>query len=444
MSNEHNPVAELVAKIQQKWIAEVSPYPHLQWIRWIIQPSQARLYEGFLRLESTANGLIPDIPIVMLTPFENSKVHSQHIIRDWLNNLENDTKIQKQLSNEKITLTWDKEYFKNALKTPNTDFDTVLIKLLENFQKALPNSQQQLVLSLFPYTVQSPKEYKNWMDKLLSLGLPDKTRLMVFDYSPEHYFEELQIKHQQVSKSLLIKLDLEGAMKKIALSGDPNDPELQFRQCMLEMGNSAAKNNRKQLHQWGEKGLEITQKTGIKAFYATAHTVYAGMLFHFKEFNTIDKLLHNALAIAKQAIVGGDNNAKAILLQTYAFMATSMQHQNKIEPAVDLFCKQAALAFSYKMEEQALSTYITAYTLVKKKNPLRYREIVAKAYNMGVTLKPEELKMSVIGNIALEHHQLSEKKVQDKIDSFMTKLEGKNWREKLKENQQNLKASVSN
>jgi len=61
-----------------------------------------------------------------------------------------------------------------------------------------------------------------------------------------------------------------------------------------------------------------------------------------------------------------------------------------------------------------------------------------------VTLKPEELKMSVIGNIALEHHQLSEKKVQDKIDSFMTKLEGKNWREKLKENQQNLKASVSN
>ncbi|WP_298507071.1 hypothetical protein [uncultured Maribacter sp.] len=443
MSNEHNPVAQLVTKIQQKWLTEVSPYSHLQWIRWIIRPDQVRLYEGFLRLESTSNGVIPDIPIVMLTAFDNSNIHSKNIIKDWLDNYEKDTKVQDQLSQRKEEIQWDKEYFRSALKKPKTNFDALLLELLERFQDALPDTQQHLILSLFPYTVQSSSDYKKWMDKLLHIGLPNKTRLMVFDHSPEHYFEEIQIKYKEIGKSISVELDLEGAMKKLALSGDPNDPEVQFRQCMLEMGNSTSKNNRKRLHHWGEKGLEVTQKTGSKAFYATAHTVYAGMLFHFKEFDTIDKLLNKALTIAKQGVTSGDETAKPIILQTYGFMAASMQHQKKIDSAVELFCKQANIAVSYKMSQQALSAYVTAYTLIKKKNVLWYQEIVAKAYNFGITLMSEELKTSPISNIALAYFEFSNKKKQEKIDSFMTNLESKNWKEKLSTEEKQLKTSIS-
>lgn len=443
MNNEHNPVAQLVSLIQQKWIEEISPYAHIQWARWIIKPEQARLYEGFLRLESSSHGSIPDIPVVLLTSFEDSKLHSKALIKDWLNNFEKDEKVQEQIKKGTLKLAWDKDYFQSQLQKDDINFNALLIELLGSFQKSLPDTGQHLVLSLLPYTVQSPQDYSEWMDTLLAIGLPDKVRLMIFDHIPENYFEPIQIKYKDVAKSLLVDLDLDGATKKIALSGDPNDPEVQFRECMLEMGNSAVKNNRKRLHQWGEKGLEVTQKTGNKASFATAHTVYAGMLFNFKEFDTIDKLLQRALTIAKQGLSSGDESVKPILLQTYGFMAASKQHQKEIETAADLFCQQAELAISFKMVQQALTAYMTAFTLIKKKNASRHREIVAKAYNFGQTLTPEELKTSPIGHIALEHHSLSDLAVQRKIDAFMTELEDKNWKEHLLKQEQNLKTSVS-
>ncbi|WP_276166944.1 hypothetical protein [Zobellia alginiliquefaciens] len=443
MNSEHNPVAQLVSQIQQKWIADIAPNEHIKWVRWVIKPEQARLYEGFLRLESSSHGSIPDIPVVLLTSFQDSKVHSKMLIKDWLNNFEKDEKIQENIKNGKLELAWDIAYFKEELQKDDIDFNALLIELLGSFQKSLPDTEQHLVLSLLPYTIQSTQNYNDWMDTLLAIGLPDKVRFMVFDHIPENYFEPIQIKYKDVAKSLLVDLDLDGATKKIALSGDPNDPELQFRECMLEMGNSAVKNNRKRLHLWGEKGLEVTQKTGNKASFASAHTVYAGMLFNFKEFDTIDKLLQRAMTIAKQGISSGDESVKPIHLQTYGFMAASKQHQNEAETATDLFCQQAELAISYRMVQQALTAYMTAYTLIKKKNASRHREIVAKAYNFARTLTPEELKTSPIGHIALEHHSLSNPEVQRKIDSFMTELENKNWKEQLQIQEQNLKTSVS-
>ncbi|MBU2998083.1 hypothetical protein KO500_16700 [Cellulophaga baltica] len=442
MNNEHNPVAQLVTDIQQKWLKEISPYPHLQWVRWIIKSDQARLYEGFLRLESTPHGAIPDIPVVLLTPFENSNIHSKHIIRDWLDNFEKDQKTQDKITKGHLNFVWDFQYFKKELQQKNTNFDVLLVELLKSFQEALPNSENHLTLALFPYTVQSPSDYKLWMDKLLTLGLPIKTRLMVFDYEPENYLESLQIKFKSVSKSLIVPIDLEGAMKKIAINGDPNDPELQFRQCMLEMGTSVTKNNRQRLHQWGQKGIEVTQKSGDKSSFATAHTVYAGMLFNFKEFDTIDKLLKQALTIGKQALNSGDNTAKAIVLQTYGFMASSMQHQKNIDAAADLFCKQAEVAISFQMVQQALAAYITGYTLVKKKRKKRYKVIVQEAYEFGITLTEEELKTSSLNIVALEYYSFSDKKTQNKIDAFMNVLEDENWKEKLAREQANFKAGI--
>ena len=36
MNNEHNPIAQLITTIQQKWIKDVTPYPSYKLIRWLI------------------------------------------------------------------------------------------------------------------------------------------------------------------------------------------------------------------------------------------------------------------------------------------------------------------------------------------------------------------------------------------------------------------------
>ncbi|SIT01266.1 hypothetical protein SAMN05421766_10712 [Zobellia uliginosa] len=443
MNNEHNPVALLVTQIQQKWLQDVSPHDEVNWVRWLIKPEQARLYEGFLKLESSPHGIIPDIPVVLLTPFVDSKVHSKNLISDWLESFKNDERLKEQIEGNFLQFDWDPDYFKQKLKNKEGDFDSLLIEFLASFQKALPNPEQHLVMALFPYTVQATEDYKNWMETMLGLGMPPKTRLMVFDHHPKNYFESVQIKHKATCKSLWIDLDLDGAMKKIAMSGDPNDPEVQFRECMIEMGNSTAKNNRKRLHLWGEKGLEVTQKTGNKTAFATAHGVYAGMLFQFKEYDTVDKLLRRGLAIAKQGKASGDDTANAIILQLYAYMASSAHHQNEIEKATELFCEQAELAISFGLGQQALAIYINAYTLIKKKNPPRYKELLKRAFDYGRTLPEEQLKSSGIGQIAWDYYNSTQGTTLRTIDSFMVDLEGKDWKQKMERQAQNMKNSIS-
>ena len=76
MLSEHNPIAQLVTQIQNKWIADASPFPKLKIIRWLIKPEEARLFEGFLKLESTEHGAIPEILVAMLCPFKDETTYS--------------------------------------------------------------------------------------------------------------------------------------------------------------------------------------------------------------------------------------------------------------------------------------------------------------------------------------------------------------------------------
>lgn len=50
MSLEHNPIAQLVTQIQNKWKDEVTPFPLLKLVRWLIIPEQARTLRRFLKV----------------------------------------------------------------------------------------------------------------------------------------------------------------------------------------------------------------------------------------------------------------------------------------------------------------------------------------------------------------------------------------------------------
>lgn len=71
MSSEHNPIAALISQIQQKWNDEASPLTDdIKLFRWLIKPDEMRLFEGFLKLESSEHGSIPEVLVAMLTPFQ--------------------------------------------------------------------------------------------------------------------------------------------------------------------------------------------------------------------------------------------------------------------------------------------------------------------------------------------------------------------------------------
>lgn len=445
MNNQHNPIAQLVTQIQDEYLQKVCPDKKVALVRYIIKPDQSKLYEGFLKLESTPHGSLPEVPVVLLTHFEDIEKHSRSLAKDWIEGFKKDIKTANEMESRKISFNWDISIYEQKLEATQGVADTLLLEMLKSFQAALPDTEMYLVLSLFPYSIIEPREYQKWLDNLLSLEFPDKVRIMFFDFAEERHFDKIMKDYYPRSVSLSVPLDLEGAISNLAMSGNPNDPEIQFRQCMMEMSKGVSKNNAPHVHEWGKKGLQVTQKSGSKSAYATAHVIYAGMLFNFKEFEIIEGLLQKGLAIGKQGLAGGDETCKPIIIQTYGYQASCKHIQKKKELAADLFCKQADKAVEYQLDPIALSAWWLAYSAIKKKDYTQYAEIVEKAYAHGEKISPELLKASCMRFIAADRYAIAQKngdiEKRTAIDTFMIEVEDENWLEDAEAHRKKMEKS---
>lgn len=436
MASEHNPIAELIHQIQQKWINEVSPFPQIKIARWLIKPDQARLFEGFLKLESTEHGALHEVLVAMLTPFKSEKKYASDLINDWIDAYKNDKKLHEQLAATQKLNSWKAEDFSIVNSSQNTDDNSNLLKMLTSFHEKMVGNGTRLVVALFPYSIHDTDGLKRWLISILKNKIPDTVTFMIFDHIGEYYFDSVFTKFPDDTKTLHINLDLDGAIGKIAKMGDANSPQVQFRGCILEMGKSVQKKDESLLNKWGEKSLQITQKSGLKSMYASAHIVYAGMLFNFKQFDKIDALLNTGLRLAKHGLDAESATCKPLIIQFHGYTAASKQLQKKIKDAMNAYEKQGNAAMEFQLPGMALTPYWQAYSLSKKIEPLRYKDLLHKAYSVRKSMQLEELKNSSFAVIAydylkwLQEHQQMEEARQ--TDNEFREIFGNNWKEQVK------------
>ena len=238
MASEHNPIAQLVNQIQKKWIDQVSSFPELKLVRWLIKPEEARLYEGFLRLESTEHGSIPEVLVTMLTPFKSEEAFSFELVNDWIKAYEEDKKTQEKLAAKGIAKSWNYQAFTALPSFENENNSNPLLKMLSSFHTEMISKDLRLVVALFPHSIHDFDGFNKWLISLLKIEIPFEFTFMIFDHQGENYFDRVFEKYPTITKSLHVNLDLNGAISKIAKMGNPNSPEVKLRECILEMGQA--------------------------------------------------------------------------------------------------------------------------------------------------------------------------------------------------------------
>lgn len=432
MSSEHNPIAALISQIQQKWNDEGSPFTdEIKLFRWLIKPDEMRLFEGFLKLESSEHGSILEILVAMLTPFNDTASYSSGLINDWIKSFQEDEKTKDKLNSKNISADWDYSAFSKAGASLNQEQQ--LINMLFSFHQKMIGGEKKLMVALFPRSISETQEFSFWLNALLKCKIPREITFLVFDFIGDNYFENVCDKYPDASKSLHVNLDLDGAVNKIAKSGNPNSVEYKLRECILEMGNAVQSNNIDKLNNWGQRALEVTHKSGIKSAFSSAHIIYAGMLFNFKKFNEIDTLLHQGLAITKKGLELNDDACKPLLIQYYGYMAASLQLQNKLKEAIIAYAKQGDVAVEHQLNMMALMPYQQAYTLAKKHLSEQFPLFLQKAFETGAELSKEEQQSSNLQGIAYDYMQLLEEGNQMKeatdVNTEMIKIFGIEWKE---------------
>jgi len=432
MHPHHNPIARRIDAMRKVWQSKVKDETML--VRWMLKAEETRMYEGFCRLEASPFGELPELVIFFYTSFEGAADFSRRIILEWIKEIENNVELKEKISNAGFDINgWDYQKYRPSGKV---DCNQELIDMVNSFRRLLKNDNIPIVIALLPKQINSTAQFSYWLNQMMQLQLSRSMRLLLLDHIEINAWGKIFETYSDCSATLSCDLQLDKALREIATGGNRQDPHVQFRQCMFEMGDASQNNDQKQLHVWGKKAIEIGVRTANRQLLATAYITYAGMLFNFRVFQSVNELLDKGMEICKRAISAGDVPSKPLLLQFFGFKAAAYQHQGETSEAYNWFVKQGRSAQDFLLFVQGISAFHKAFLLAKyKKMPKEQVMALQMALLNTSQLSDDDLINSEYAYVAYEYDQLSLAGNQDVVENLlalsnkrMTESYGADWR----------------
>jgi len=440
MNHEHNPVAVRIGRLQEQWFQETEQHPDYVLARWLIHSDDADFLNGFLKLESSPHGELMDIFVVLFSSFFSSDTFAKAIIVDWIE--------MYKLGSDGHTPenSWHYQKYEQKLEAlASTDTGThLLLEMLQDFSTFATNDTQPLVVTFIPRSISNYQEYSDWVYNLIAENdIPAVIKFAIVDYAEHNYYSGLTaIDHKKTIEINPGNLDMRGALNQLASQGNQSDPQIQFRICMMKMGEATAKKNKQSLNEWGDKILMAAQRSGDRGMLASAHLIYGGFLMHFNVKEETEPMLQKALQVAKSAVTANPDHA-TILIQVYGYLGALESMNGGYKKALEYFVKQADSSVEHSLLTIALSSYKNIIYLCHTHGfEKEYEEYTEKGYQLGLVISDQELKVSDYSFIAYHYLGLNQHKNTEKgdvLDQRMQQLYGIDW----KENLQNLFKDVA-
>ncbi|WP_136668188.1 hypothetical protein [Flavobacterium sp. H122] len=439
-SNEHNPIAVRISKIAKLWTSIREKKPKAKFFQLLCNQEDFILVSGFIRIEASEHGKSMDSFLLFSVDFENESQFLSDFINEWLTSFERDLEKHPDWHWEDFEKL--KEEFQSLPKNKSDKLKDFLTELLVSFKKFEAKKENLIVIGLVPKKVTDYEKYNIFLKKIIGL-LPDDYGILAIDFKGKEKHTELVSDLDMSAVQIVIPdQNTAGSYKELATQGNPNNPQVKFRKCLFEIGESAAENDRAKVHYWGKQMLEVTQSTGDRSFWASAHLIYAGFLFQFKDDDNIFKLLDKGIRIS-EAEYKNNPQATGTLMQLYAYKASYYSIIGKTDEAIQNFIKQSQIAEDAEMIEQMILAHIYALLLIKNENNDLYKKIIRKSFQKGYPLSDEQLKVINFAFITERYLDLdnNEMMISEKhqIEDRMKSIYGNDWREYAKKISSSMK-----
>lgn len=441
-TNEHNAIAIRINKLQNIWIKERKNKPQLQLFRWEHNEEDAFFVNGFLKLESSAFGKTGETFAVFFNDFSSPTSYTFALINEWIVTFEKESKLNPNWK-------WnDFETLKKEFETIETDnyelLKSFFQKMLISFKVFEGKKDNLLILGVMPRLVSDIKGINSWINEIIT-SLPKNIGIVVAEATDKKVYSSVMDNLKEIAITLqLPHQNLKGAYKELATQGNPSDPQVKFRKCIFEMGEASAAGNREKIDFWGKQMLDVSQSTGVRSFWASAHLIYAGFLFKYKENNSIHNLLDKGIKITQSEYKQKPDSA-GVLLQLYSYKGSYHSYCGEKESAIDWFVKQAQTAKELEMKEQTVTAYLYALLAAKRNKNKQFYDIVKQAFESGYNLDASILKtinFAYIANLYLiSDTELTTDSVQE-IEQKMTQIYGQEWRQKAEQTNNSLLTEI--
>jgi hypothetical protein len=435
--NEHNPITVRLDEMVSVWKKNVQPHHAL--IRWMLQPEDYRMYEGFCRLEASPHGKLDNLFVFFYTHFTDAQTYSHALMQNWLQEYD-DPKQRKMLETAGFKNEWDLTVYRQAVNDNNyAACDALLHDMIQSYRNFFNQPQIPFVFGVMPKQTNSVQQFSEWINTWMQQAKPEDTALLVYDHVKSNYWGEVFEQYASQAVTLQHDLRMQQAIRQIATAGAATDPYAFFRKCMFEMGDASLKKNQPLLNEWGEKAIECGKKTADKTLLATAYITWAGMLFNFKDHNRINELLDTGIRLCQQGITAGNEAMKSLLLQFFIYKGADCQLQKERKEALQWYMKAGDEAVVFGFATQAVSAYYKAYIFANYKNYNDEKLLACeKALQLTPKLSDEEIQASEYPFMAFEYMQLKPNgALVQPVNEKMVNVYGEDWQKVVEELKQN-------
>jgi hypothetical protein len=323
--------------------------------------------------------------------------------------------------------------------------DALLPEMIRSYREWLGLPSNDFVLALLPKEMDSPAEFKAWLQTWMGQDLPANTQLLLFDHVQGNFWGEVFQRHEAHSCTLQHDLRMKEAIREIATTGAATDPQALFRQCLFEMGEASGKKDMQRLQDWGEKAIGIGRKSGDSNLLATAYISYAGMLFNFKAHEKIhekiEDLLEKGMETCRKGIGTNPESMRPLLLQYYAYKGSHCQIRKQRKEALGWFFRMGEEAARFGYFSQAVSAYYKTFIFARYKHfDTEMDKSIFAAMHLSDKLSTEEIVASEYPFLALQfmnNREDSTRETRLQVEDKMQLAYGPGWRADVQEMEKN-------
>ncbi|QYS87181.1 hypothetical protein JJC03_04330 [Flavobacterium oreochromis] len=121
-------------------------------------------------------------------------------------------------------------------------------------------------LGIKPIDISNKNELEKWFEYFLPLLPKDVTILTVDVHEKKDYESFLKIAKEKGKNIIIPSLNMTSAYNELMTQGNPSDPQVEYRKCIMEMGKATGEKNIENLRHWGKKHLALHNLQVIEHF----------------------------------------------------------------------------------------------------------------------------------------------------------------------------------
>ena len=396
---------------------------------WQIEAAEIQMIESFFRNESTVFASSPDLFLKFERPFHQKSTYARSLFDELVEHV---TDYRSEPADHKVKINWQPRLWS---RTQQSQPDFFFVNLSE-FAKGIEELEDKVLAYLAPPEVLDFKKLEDWLIDILEIGLPSNLQIMLVDFVDNPQFSKLSKAFPKKVKTIVPQLQMQQAMKEIAMAAGGNSPGAHFQNHFIDLTHAAAKGNMEKVERASNKAMQIAIEQGWTHLQIAVLTTVGSAWMGKNEFKKALKEFESAENIARDALRREEDTASRLLSNCLFSKGTIFVHLKQHSKGAKVYEEIVPL-----LEKQE-DTYMTmeawrmaAYCFEKGLNYSKAIECNEKAMQLANQLEEEQRQNSTLPFIAAALIRLNKRRASfgkaDDIEEEMRKIYGADWRSRI-------------